>query len=73
LSTSTGESPYYLEIKKGYNKYMEEITQLPAHFGALTAAAMAAALLPLQLSLSLYSPAHTHVLSHTLSQNMPFL
>jgi len=49
------------------------ITQLPDHFGALTAAAMAAALLPLQLSLSLYSLAHTHVLSYTLSQNMPLL
>jgi len=29
--TSTGESPYYLEIEKGYNKYMEEDHSTPSH------------------------------------------
>jgi len=60
-----GESSYYLEIEKGYNKYMEEedyihSTQLTALFGAPAAAAMAARLLPLQLTLSLYSHVHSH-------------
>jgi len=31
LPTSTGESPYYLEIEKGYNKYMEEDHSTPFH------------------------------------------
>jgi len=46
-------------------KYMEEEdyftqTLLPALIDALAAAAMAAGLLPLQLSLSFYSLTHTH-------------
>jgi hypothetical protein len=31
LPTSTRESPYYLEIEKGYNKYMEEDHSTPFH------------------------------------------
>jgi len=42
-------------------------TLLPALFGALTAAAMAATLLPLQLSLSLYS---LHILTTLFSHNL---
>jgi hypothetical protein len=60
LPTSTGESPYYLEMKKGYNKYMEEDHSTPW-------------LLPLQLSLSLHSLAHTHVLSHIFLSNIRLL
>jgi len=31
LPTFTGESPYYLEIEKEYNKYMEEDHSTPFH------------------------------------------
>ena len=48
------------------------ITQLPAHFGALTAAAMAAAIAA--LSFSLHSLAHTHVFSLSpLSKHASFI
>jgi hypothetical protein len=48
-------------------------TQLPALFGALTAAAIAARLLPLQLSLSLHSYVLTlSILSFLLSNNCLF-
>ena len=62
------ESILFRDRERITTQYMEEEdhftqTQLPALFAALAAAAMAARLLPLQLSLSLYSLAQTH---HTL-------
>ena len=56
--TFTGESQYYLEIKKEYNKYMKEdlITQLPS------------LLLPCSSSCSLLSCTHSRLLSQFCSQ-----
>jgi len=67
--TSTGESPYYLEIEKGYNKYMEKDHSTPSSHTMLH---MAAGLLPC-LSLLLFTFSHTLIVSHSLSQNMPLL
>jgi len=57
--TSTGESPYYLKIEKGYNKYMEEDHSTPSSHTLLH---MAAGLLPMAAApLSLFfSSLHSH-------------
>jgi len=62
--TSTGESPYYLEIEKGYNKYMEEDHSTPSSHTLLP---MAAAPLSLFFSsrshtLSFYLSKHSHII-----------
>jgi len=63
LPTSTGESPYYLEIEKGYNKYMEEYHSTPS---SQTLLHMAAGLLPMAAApLSLFFSS-LHVLTHSL-------
>jgi len=53
------ESPYYLEIEKGYNKYMEEDHSTPSSHTLLH---MAAGLLPMAAApLSLFfSSLHSH-------------
>jgi hypothetical protein len=62
LPTSTGESPYYLEIEKGYNKYMEEYHSTPSSHTLLH---MAAGLLPMAAApLSLFFSS-LHVLTHS--------
>jgi hypothetical protein len=80
LPTSTGESPYYLEIEKGYNKYMEEYHSTPSSQTLLHMAAgllpMAAGLLPMAAApLSLFFSS-LHVLTHShfsLSKHASFI
>jgi len=69
LPTSTGESPYYLEIEKGYNKYMEEYHSTPSSHTLLH---MAAAPLSLFFS-SLHVLTHSHVLSPIFLSNIVLL
>jgi len=72
--TSTGEVHFIRYRDTWRRRITSTLTQLSAHFGALAATAMAARLLPLQLTLSLYS--HVHFTLSTLSicsqQDMPF-
>jgi hypothetical protein len=73
LPTSTGESPYYLEIEKGYNKYMEEYHSTHS---SQTLLHMAAGLLPMAAApLSLFFSS-LHVLTHShfsLSKHASFI
>ena len=65
MPTSTGEVHFIRYRDTWRRRITSTLTQLSAHFGALAAAAMAARLLPLQLTLSLYS--HVHFTLSTLS------
>jgi hypothetical protein len=73
MPTSTGEVHFIRYRDTWRRRITSTLTQLSAHFGALTAAAMAARLLPLQLTLSLYSHVHFTLSTLTLTKHASFI
>jgi hypothetical protein len=63
LPTSTGESPYYLEIEKVYNKYMEEDHSTPSSLWCSCSCCNGSPSLSLGLSTALTALSHLF-LSH---------